>query len=411
MKPDARPKFCKARPVPYALQEAVEAEYNRLESEGIVERVEFSEWATPMVHVPKADGTTRSCGDYAVTVNPQLHVPQYPIPIPEDVFLKMRGGQRFTKLDLKSAYQQLPLDPESQQFITINTHRGLYRYKRLPFGIASSPALFQRTMDIILQGLDHVASIQDDILITGKDDDEHIKNLDSVLSRLDHYGLRLQLSKCKFMQKSVTYMGCVISASGISPTEEKVEAIKQAPRPENLTQLRAFLGIINYHGKFIRNLGSILQPLNQLLQGNQEFKRSPRCEEAFKKAKDSLSSSNVLVHYDPSLPVILESDASQYGIGAVIFHRFPNGDERPIAYASRSLNSSEKNYSQIEKEGLAIILGVTKFYMYLFGSKFTMRTDHKRLLKIFSPDSATPVVGHANCHNSFFRTNHPDRIT
>ena len=252
--------------------------------------------------------------------------------------------------------------------------------------------VFERTMDIILQGLDHVASIQDDILITGKDGDEHIKNLDSVLSRLDHYGLRLQLSKCKFMKKSVTYMGCVISASGISPTEEKVEAIKQAPRPENLTQLRAFLGMINYHRKFIRNLSSILQPLNQLLQGNQEW--SPRCEEAFKKAKDSLSSSHVLVHYDPSLPVILESDASQYGIRAVIFHRFPNGDERPITYASRSLNSSEKNYSQIE-EGLAIIFGVTKFYMYLFGRKFTLRTDHKPLLKIFAPDSVTPVLAAA----------------
>ena len=129
--------------------------------------------------------------------------------------------------------------------------------------------------------------------------------------------------------------------------------------------------MINYHGKFIRNLSSILQPLNQLLQGNQEFKWSPRCEEAFKKAKDSLSSSNVLVHYDPSLPVILESDASQYGIGAVIFHRFPNGDERPNAYATRSLNLSEKNYSPIEKEGFAIIFGVTKFYLYLFGRKFT----------------------------------------
>ena len=126
MKPDARPKFCKARPVPYALQEAVVAEYNRLESEGIVERVEFSEWATPIVHVPKADGTTRSCGDYAVTANPQLHVPQYPIPLPEDVFLKLQDGQCFTKLDLKNPYQQLPLDPESQQFVTINMHRGLY---------------------------------------------------------------------------------------------------------------------------------------------------------------------------------------------------------------------------------------------------------------------------------------------
>ena len=164
MKPNAQPKFCKAHPVPYDLQEAVEAEYHRLESEGVVEKVEFSEWATPMVHVPKADGTTRSCGDYAVTVNPQLHVPQYPIPLPELVFVKLREGQRFTKLDLKSAYQQLPLDPDSQQFVTINTHCGLYRYKRLPFGIASSPAIFQRTMDIILQGLEDVVAIQNNIL-------------------------------------------------------------------------------------------------------------------------------------------------------------------------------------------------------------------------------------------------------
>ena len=141
-------------------------------------------------------------------------------PPPEDLFLKLSGEQRFTKLDLKTAYQQLPLDPEIQQFVTINTPRGLYRYKRPPSGIAPSPAVFQRTMDIILQGLDNVASIKDDILIPGKDDEEHIKNLDSVLSRLDHYGLRLrQLSKCKFMQKSVTYMGCVLSASGISPIE------------------------------------------------------------------------------------------------------------------------------------------------------------------------------------------------
>ena len=343
MKHDTHQKFCKARPVPYALQEAAEAEYNRLESEGIVERVEFSDWVTPMVHVPKADGTTRSCGDYAVTVNPQLNVPRYPIPLPEDVFVK---------LDLKSAYQQLPLDPDSQQYVTINTRRSLYRYKRLPFGIASFPAIFQRTMDIILQGLEHIAGIQDDILITGQDDEQHIMNLNLVLKRLDDYGLRLQLNKCKFMQRSVTYMGFIISAEGISPTEDKIEAIKQAPRPENTTQLRAFLGMVNYHGKFIRNLSSILQPFNQLLQSNQEFTWSPQCEEAFNKAKYSLTSSNVLVHYDPNLPVVLECDASQYGIGAVILHRFPNGNEKPIAYASRSLNSSEKNYSQIEKEVL-----------------------------------------------------------
>jgi len=180
-------------------------------------------------HVLEADGTIRSFGDYATTVSPQLNVPQYTIPLPEDIFVKLRGGKRFTKLDLTNAYQQLPLGPDSQQFVTINTHRGLYRYKRPPFGIASSLAFFQRTTDVILQGL---AAIQDDILITNKDDEQHIKNLNTVLSCLDSYGLRLQLNKCKFMQRSVTYMGCVISAEGISPTEDKAEAIKKAARPE-----------------------------------------------------------------------------------------------------------------------------------------------------------------------------------
>ena len=166
-------------------------------------------------------------------------------------------------------------------------------------------------MDIILRGLEHVAAIQDDILITGKDDEQHIQNLNTVLSRLDSYSLRLQLNKSKFIQRSVNYMGCVISAEGISPMEDRVKAIKKAPRPENCTQLRAFPGMINYHGKFISNLSSILQPLNQLLQKDQEFLWFPLCEEAFNKAKESLSSSHVLVHYNPSLPVILESDASQ----------------------------------------------------------------------------------------------------
>ena len=180
-------------------------------------------------------------------------------------------------------------------------------------------------------------------------------------------------------------MGCIISAEGISPSDEKVEAIKDAPRPENTTQLRAFLGMINYHGKFIRNLSSILQPINQLLQKNQDFTWTPQCEAALNKAKDSFSSSHVLVHYYSSLPVILESDVSQYSNGAVTLHRFPNGDEGSIAYASSSLNLFVQNYNQIEKEGLDIAFGLTKYFMYLFGRKFILRTDHKPLLKIFAP--------------------------
>jgi len=171
--------------VPYALQQAVEDEYNRLERDGIIRKVEFSDWATPMVNVSKSDGSTPSCGNYAITVHPHFNIPCYPILLPGDVFHKLRGGQKYTKLDLTNAYQQLTLDEESQKFVTINTHRGLNRYTRLPFGIASSAAVFQRTMDVILQGLDHVTCNQDDILLTGKDDAEHLNNLARVLTRLE----------------------------------------------------------------------------------------------------------------------------------------------------------------------------------------------------------------------------------
>ena len=168
-------------------------------------------------------------------------------------------------------------------------------------------------------------------------------------------------------------MGCVISAEGIFPTEEKVEVIKKAPHSKNSTQLRAFLAMINCHGTFSRNLSPILRPLNPLLQKDQEFLWFPQCEEAFNETKEFLSSSQVLVHYNPSRPVIFESYASQYGIGLSYFTISPTETRDPfIAYASRSLISSEKNYSQIKKEGLSIIVGVTKSCLYLFGLNFTL---------------------------------------
>jgi len=187
-------------------------------------------------------------------------------------------------------------------------------------------------------------------------------------------------------------MGYTLSAEGISLTEEKVEAIKFAPTPENATHVRAFLGMTNYHGKFIPNLSTIVHPLNQLLQKDKEFQWTAECEKSFCLAKESLSSTRLLVHFNPDLPIVLECDASQYGIGTEISHRFPDGVEKPIAYASRFLSQAENNYSQIEKEGLAIVFGVTKFYMFLYARKFILHTDHKPLLKIFSPDSTTPAL-------------------
>ena len=164
----------------------------RFEGLGVIEKVSYSDWAAPIVPVPKADGSVRICGYYKVTVNPVLQVDQFPVPKPEDLFASLTGGKKFSKLDLSHAYQQVLLEPESRKYVTINTHRGLYQYNRLPFGVASAPAVFQQTMDKILEGLPMVVVYIDDILITGRTDEEHLENLERVLARLQRYGLRLK---------------------------------------------------------------------------------------------------------------------------------------------------------------------------------------------------------------------------
>ena len=191
--------FFKLRSVPYAIKGAIEQDLERLEQMGVIEKVQYSDWAAPLVPVEKADGTLWICGDYKVTVNPILLVDQYPMPTPEDLFATLAGGKHFTKLDLSQAYQQVLLDQGSQRYVTINTHKGLYRYNRLPFGVASAPALFQQIMERILQGIPGVVVYVDDILVTGKDKQEHVDTVGQVLERLEEYGVRLKKEKCRFM--------------------------------------------------------------------------------------------------------------------------------------------------------------------------------------------------------------------
>ena len=264
MHSDVTPKFLKPRSVPYALKPAIEKDLERLENAGIIKQVTYSDWATPIVPVPKADGTVRICGDYKVTINQHLKVDHYPMPKAEDIFSTLNGGKKFTKLDLSQAYLQLALDEESQKLTTIHTHKGLFRYTRLPYGIASAPAIFQMTMDKILQGLNGVSCYLDDILVTGIDDTEHLNNLQKVFERLQEYGVQLKRSKCSFMSTSVEYLGYKIDAKGLHTTPQKVEAIQQAPNPKNVQQLRSFLGLVHYYGKFIPNLATITEPLNKL---------------------------------------------------------------------------------------------------------------------------------------------------
>ena len=395
VKPGAQPKFFKPRPVPFAIRERVASELDRLERDGVIEKTHYSEWAAPVVAVPKQDGRIRLCGDYKVTINSVLDVDQYPLPKPEDIFATLAGGQHYTTLDLTHAYNQLLLDEGSRKYVTINTLQGLYQYTRLPFGVASAPAVFQRIMDTILQGIEGVACYIDDIIITGKSDEEHLSHLEEVLKRLVRHGVHVNRAKCCFLKPSVVFLGHRIDASGIHPTDEKLKAIVSAPAPKNVQELRSFLGLINYYGKFIPQAATILAPLNELLRQNVKWRWSTKCQESFQQAKETLISSNVLMHYDPSLPIRLAGDASAYGLGAVIAHVLPDGSERPVAFASRTLTSSEKNYAQVEKEALSLIFGVKHFHTYLYGRVFTIVTDHKPLTAILGPKKGIPPLAAA----------------
>ena len=395
LKPGAKPKFCKACPVPFALKAAIEWELDRLESEGILEKVSYSEWAAPVVPVPKLEGNIRLCGDYKVTINPQLEIDQYPLPKPDNIFATLSEGKWFSKIDLKHAYQQIKLSESSRPLVTINTHRGLYQYTRLPFGVASAPALFQKVMDTVLQGLPKVICYLDNILITGSSQQEHFHNVHQVLQRLKEYGIRARKPKCAFMCQAVEYLGHRVDAEGLHTLDTKVAAIQKAPSPRDVQELRFFLGLVHYYGKFLPNLSTCLQPLNNLLKGDTKWKWSEECKKSFTEIKKLLASAPVLAHYNPELPIQLAGDASAYGIGAVISHQFPDGSERPVAYASRTLTSTERNYSQLEKEALALVYGVQKFHQYLYGRQFVLVTDHKPLTTILGHKQGIPPLAAA----------------
>ena len=327
---DATPKFCKARMVPYSMEEKVEEELQRLTNEGILEPVESASWAVPIVPALKSDKSSiQIYGDFKVTVNLAVKLDKYPIPKVDDLFAKT-----FTKLDLCQAYQQLPLDEESKSYVVINTHKGLFRYTRLPYGISSAPGIFQRVMESLLQGIPGVIVYIDDILITGATEQEHLQALEEVLSRLEKAGLRTRKCKCRFMVPSVDFLGYRIDTEGPHPQPGKVKTIKEAPSPTCITELKAYLGLLTYYSRFLPNLSTTFAPLYALLQKDYPWRWTEEEEKSFTASKELLTSSSLLVHFDPKLKLGLACDASAYGIGAVLAHHMLDGSEKPIGYVS-----------------------------------------------------------------------------
>ena len=236
---DENPVFMKARTVPLAIRERYEKALDKLE-DGIIEKVEFSEWASPTVAIVKTDGSLRICRDYSCTINKFSVLEQYPVPTIEELMGKLQGGKKFTKLDLLKAYHQLELTPESKKFTTVNTTKRLYQYNHLSFGVTSAVTIFQRTVENVPNEVPGCVVYIDDILITGRSDEEHLQNLRQALSRRQEKGIKLKKDKFDFMLDKVSYLGLVISSTGISPMQDKIKAINKAKAP-TLQNYRALL--------------------------------------------------------------------------------------------------------------------------------------------------------------------------
>ena len=373
----------KPRRVPFALESAIEEEISKLLRDDIIEEVDSSPFLSPIVVVPKGENGIRLCVDYK-KINKFIVIDQHPLPTADEIFSRLSGAQVFSKLDLRSAYHQLEIMEDSRNLTAFTSHVGQFRYKRLPFGLANAPSAYMKVIFHILRDCPNAVSYLDDILIFGKDLTEHDRCLHSTLRKLEEYGITLNEDKCQYRQTCVQFLGRILSKEGISPLPKTMEAIQNAEEPCDKHSLRAFMGLINFYRNFIPNASLISTNLYELLKENVAFKWTDIHSEEFKALKDSLNSYTPLAFFDSNLdtPTYITTDASGYGIAAVLSQIDQNGCDRPIYFLSRKLSEAERTYSATEKEFLAVLWGVERLHQYLYGRPFVIRTDHQCLKQL-----------------------------
>ena len=249
--------------------------------------------------VSKPDGSVHICSDYKVSINKVVEDTPYPLPTAGDIFSTLAGGHAFTKIDLSNAFNQLKVDVSSSQCMTINTTTGLFQPTILPYGIKTAPLVFQNVMDQVLHGIPGVCYYIDDILITANSEAVHLQRLDTVLQRLESHGIGAMHSKCSFPMSEVDYLGHKIDAIGIHPLADRVESIRNAKVPENVTELRQLLGLLNYYGKLLNQLSTTLAPLHRLLRADADWKWTTDCGATVKTVKEQLTRDQLLIYYDP----------------------------------------------------------------------------------------------------------------
>ena len=382
LKTDAQPVIQGARKLPFRLQDDVSNELDRMEQQGIIQRVTGpTSWLSPIVVTRRKNGKPRICGDFR-RLNKHIERERFVIPSAESFFAKLHGAKYFTSLDLESGFNQILLDEQSSLVTTIATHKGNYRYLRLPFGVSSAPEIFQRVMSDHFKDLPGVLVFVDDILVFGKDRQEHDERLEAANIRLKEIGAKLNKSKCKFAKKSLTYLGHRLSGNGISPDTTKITEALNMRAPTNVKEARRILGMLNYLQRFMPSLSNIVKSIRDILKGKFDQDAVNTC---WSNVKSHLrkAANTCFNFYDPKADTAVLTDAGPHGLGAVLLQEH-DGEWKPVLTASRSLTSTEERYSQMEKEMLSIVFGAARFRQFIIGGDCQFWTDHKPLERIWN---------------------------
>ena len=374
---DSRPVKQRPYRIPVHLKKVVNNQVNDMLDRGLIQPSNCP-WSSPIVLAPKKDGDYRFCVDFR-RVNSVTKKDAQPMPRIDDILEQLGGARYFSTLDLASRYWQVPLREEDREKTAFSVGVDHYEFTVMPFGLTNASATFQRMMGNVLKGIKGCLVFIDDIIIFSETWEEHQLILKEVFSRIRAAGLKVKREKCQFVQESVKFLGHIVSARGTEPDPSKIEAVRDFATPSSLTNVRAFIDMASYYRRFIKNFADIATPLHDMTKDSQpEFNWTPLADKSFNELKNRLCKAPILSLPDFSVPFVIYTDASDYGLGAVLSQR--RGEhECVIAYASRTLTPAERNYSTTEKECLAIVWTVNYWRPYLLGKAFDIVTDHQSL--------------------------------
>ena len=369
------------RRIPPHLRDELRSQLDDLAQQGILEEADGT-WASPVMLTRKKNSKWRLVVDLR-RVNAITNLPAYPIPRIDDASETLAGSSYFCVLDMNSAYHQISIDPTDRVKTTITTPFGNWQYRRMCFGLASAPFTCAKLLNIVLGDMSPHTCVTyfDDIIVHGKSVEDVLTGLDAVLSRLSSAGLTLSLSKCQFFKEQTTFLGQVVSKGSISADPVKVQKVRDWPEPRTAKELSSFLGLCTYFKKYVKDFARIAAPLFHLTSRDVRFEWTSVHAAAFESLKVALTTAPVMAlpRFGPDAGVFtLDCDASNESMGCVLLQE-QDGVERVIAYGSKRLSKSQRNYSTTKKELLACVVFVQQFAHYLMGKKFHIRSDHSSL--------------------------------